>query len=146
MNTDTGRLRVDAAERFDDPERLRLRLVQPGSQGWICFTDRVEAWSGDVGGVGHGHVISAEVALADGRTSLHARLAGGIWEVRELVREDEGEDRVQARSYLAQGPHQGAFRPQALRYEVWWRAETREEGIRAWAPLAARFVGLEGER
>jgi hypothetical protein len=145
MAADMGTLKIGTAERVVDPAGLRARLEQPGSQGWVCFTDRVVAWSGAAPSLG-GHVLAAEIALRDGRTSLHVRLEGGAWEVRELERQDGDTHRIQLRTHLAQGPHEGPFRPEALRYEVWWRAEEREEGVRTWAPFAARFAGFEGAR
>ncbi len=145
MSEDVGTLNIGATERIVDPAALLARLGHPGSQGWACFTDRVEAWNGSppeslVG------LLAAEVALADTRTSLHVRFEAGAWEVRELQRQEGDVHRVQMCTHLAQGPHVGTFRPVALRYEVWWHAEVRDEGLRTWAPFAARFAGFEGGR
>ena len=123
-----GSLKCDS-ELVSDAAEVRNRLVAFGGSGWACApSEVVRVPDSPVPPV----VLSAEVAL--GSTSLHVRQAGSGWRITRIERLDAGD------AWIVQEQFAAAPRGTA-RYEVAWGPDA--DGVRR--PLAARFVGFEGD-
>ena len=123
-----GSLRCDS-EVVSDAAEVHERLVAFGGSGWACAPSEVvrvpEAPVPQV-------VLSAE--LAHGLTSIHVRQVGSAWRITCIERLDAGDDWI-VQEQFAVAPRGTA------RYEVAWGPDA--DGVRR--PLAARFVGFEGD-
>jgi len=127
---------------------VRALLEPVEGDGWICFTDRVERWTG--GGELKGTPLSAELCLRDGG-SLHLRQTGAGWVAttiaeRALDGPPEASTTVGYVEELESSAPKGCFPDFAdgappLRYRVYWQKD--EDGV--YRPWMARFLGW-GER
>jgi hypothetical protein len=111
-------------------------LLPAAGEGWVCLADAV----------GHfdparrdGLLLHAEVVSGEATTIL--RLDDGLWRAwtyRETRGPEEAYRRV-VKLLLSSAPS-ASGEPPRMRYATYWK-RVEDDGLRIWAPVAARFLG-----
>ncbi len=122
---------------FVSSEEALAWLRESASEGWICFTDRVEHLHDG----GRGVPLSGEARVSED-ASRQLRYDGTWhgWTYREVPGDThlvDDQDLLAA----AQSAADGGDCPTHASYRVYWALQTRAHDVRVWEPAAARFTG-----
>lgn len=139
-STEAGGVDVHAVESLETPAAVRARIVAFSAQeGWLCFTDRVEAFSKQQSLPDLDGSVVLYGELVSGRRSLHIRQNGSEWTAREIVRSEATDCAVVFERFVPTRETTRAFAH--VTYETFWRVDkSAGDELR---PYVSRFAGFD---